>query len=131
MPDQEVTPVAPDVPASTLAAGREAVEALVRLMSPFAPHMAEELWEMLGHDDGIVAAGWPVSDDAVAAEEAVELPVQVNGKVRGRVTVPAGAPDDVVQAAALADANVKAHTDGKTIVKVIIAPGRLVSVVVK
>ena len=130
-PEQGITPVAPDVPASTLAAGREAVEALVRLMSPFAPHMAEELWEMLGHDDGIVAAGWPVSDDAVAAEEAVELPVQVNGKVRGRVTVPAGAPDDVVQAAALADANVKAHTDGKTIVKVIIAPGRLVSVVVK
>ena len=129
--EQESAPVVPDVPASTLAAGREAVEALVRLMSPFAPHMAEELWELLGHSDGIVAAGWPVSDPAVAAEEAVELPVQVNGKVRGRVTVPAGSADDVVQAAALADPNVKAHTDGKTIVKVIVAAGRLVSVVVK
>ena len=72
-----------------------------------------------------------MSDPAVAAEEAIELPVQVNGKVRGRVTVPAGSADDVVQAAALADPNVKAHTDGKTIVKVIVAAGRLVSVVVK
>jgi leucyl-tRNA synthetase len=129
--EQEAAPQAPDVPASTLAAGREAVEALVRLLSPFAPHMAEELWESLGHSGGIVAAGWPVSDAAVAAEEAVELPVQVNGKVRGRVTVPAGSADDVVQAAALADPNVKAHTDGKTVVKVIVAAGRLVSVVVK
>ncbi|WP_291987610.1 leucine--tRNA ligase [Luteitalea sp.] len=124
-------PVTPDVPASTLAAAREAVEALVRLLSPFAPHMAEELWEALGHADGIVAAGWPAADAAVAAEEAIEMPVQVNGKVRGRVIVPAGSPDDVVQAAALADPNVKAHTDGKTIVKVIVAAGRLVSVVVK
>lgn len=93
--------------------------------------MAEELWEALGHADGIVAAGWPAADAAVAAEEAIEMPVQVNGKVRGRVIVPAGSPDDVVQAAALADPNVKAHTDGKTIVKVIVAAGRLVSVVVK
>ena len=129
--EQESEPVVPDVSTSTLAAGREAVEALVRLISPFAPHMAEELWELLGHADGIVAAGWPESDPAVAAEEAVEMPVQVNGKIRGRVTVPAGSSDDVVQAAALADANVKAHTDGKTIVKVIVAAGRLVSVVVK
>ncbi len=124
-------PSAPDVPASTLAAAREAVEALVRLLSPFAPHMSEELWEMLGHDGGIVAAGWPAADAEVAREEAIEMPVQVNGKVRGRVTVPAGATDDVVQAAALAEPGVKAHTHGKTIVKVIIATGRLVSVVVR
>ncbi len=129
--EPDAAPMRPDVPASTLAAGREAVEALVRLISPFAPHMAEELWEMLGHTDGIVAAGWPVADPAVAAEEAVEMPVQVNGKVRGRVTVPAGASDDVVQAAALADPNVRAHIEGKTIVKVIVAAGRLVSVVVR
>jgi leucyl-tRNA synthetase len=121
----------PDVPPSTLAAAREAVEALVRLLSPFAPHMAEELWEALGHTDGIVAAGWPTSDGEVAREEAIELPVQVNGKVRGRITVPAGSTDDVVQAAALAESSVKVHTDGKTIVKVIVAAGRLVSVVVK
>ncbi len=115
----------------TLAAAREAVSALVRLLSPFAPHMAEELWEMLGNGGGIVSAGWPGFDADVAAEEAIEMPVQVNGKVRGRVTVPAGSPDDVVQAAALADPNVRAHIDGKTIVKVIVAAGRLVSVVVK
>ena len=83
------------------------------------------------YTNGIVAAGWPTSDPDVAREEAIELPVQVNGKVRGRVTVPAGASDDVVQAAALAEPSVKAHTDGKTIVKVIVAAGRLVSVVVK
>jgi len=129
--EPDAPPVVPDVPASTLAAGREAVEALVRLLSPFAPHMSEELWEMLGHTGGIVAAGWPGSDPDVAREEAIEMPVQVNGKVRGRVTVPAGSSDDVVQAAALADPNVKAHIEGKTIVKVIVAAGRLVSVVVK
>ena len=129
--DTDALPSAPDVPASTLAAAREAVEALVRLLSPFAPHMSEELWEMLGHDGGIVAAGWPASDADVAREEAIEMPVQVNGKVRGRVTVPAGAADDVVQAAALAEPGVKAHTEGRTIVKVIIATGRLVSVVVR
>ncbi len=122
---------APDASAGTLAAAREAVEALVRLLSPFTPHMAEELWEMLGHSDGIGAAGWPSSDADVARDESIELPVQVNGKVRGRVTVPAGSSDEAVQAAALAEPNVKAHTDGKTIVKVIVAAGRLVSVVVK
>ena len=125
------SPVGTDVTPGTLAVAREAVEALVRLLSPFAPHMAEELWEGLGHSEGLVAAGWPVSDPAVAAQESIELPVQVNGRVRGRITVPAGSADDVVQAAALADAGVRAHTDGKTIVKVIVASGRLVSVVVK
>jgi leucyl-tRNA synthetase len=125
------SPVGVDVTPGTLAVAREAVEALVRLLSPFAPHMSEELWELLGYPEGLVAAGWPVSDPAVAAEESIELPVQVNGKVRGRVTVPAESADDVVQAAALADPNVRAHTDGKTIVKVIVAGRRLVSVVVR
>jgi len=121
----------PDVPPSTLAAGCEAIEALVRLLSPFAPHMAEELWERLGHTGGIVAAGWPVSDPDVARDDALTLPVQVNGKVRGRIVVPLGASDQVLHAAALADPGVRTHTDGKTIAKVIIAPGRLVSIVVK
>ncbi|HTU99598.1 MAG TPA: class I tRNA ligase family protein, partial [Luteitalea sp.] len=125
------SPVGADATPGTLAVAREAVEALVRLLSPFAPHMAEELWEALGHQEGLVAAGWPASEAAVAAEEAIELPVQVNGKVRGRVTVPAGSSDADVQAAALAEPGVRAHTDGKTIVKVIVAGGRLVSVVVK
>jgi leucyl-tRNA synthetase len=119
------------VPQGTLAVAREAIEALVLMLSPFAPHMAEELWQALGHADGVVAAGWPQLDEAAAAAEELTLPVQVNGKVRGRVTVPADADDAAIRAAALADPNVLVHTAGKDIVKVIVAGGKLVSVVVK
>ena len=109
---------------------REAVEALILMLSPFSPHMCEELWQMCGHSAGVVAAGWPESDEAAAREESIEIPVQVNGKLRGRVTVEAGASDDVVKAAALEA--VAAHITGKEIVKVIVAGGgKLVSVVVK
>jgi leucyl-tRNA synthetase len=121
---------APISPA-TRAVLAEAIEALVLMLSPFAPHMAEELWEMLGHTDGVVAAGWPALDAAAAAEEAMVIPVQVNGKVRGRVSVPAGTDDATLEAAALADPQVRTHVDGKTIVKVVVAKGRLVSIVVK
>jgi leucyl-tRNA synthetase len=93
--------------------------------------MAEELWQALGHADGVVAAGWPRLDDAAAAAEELTLPVQVNGKVRGRVTVAVDADEATIRAAALADPNVVVHTAGKEIVKVIVAGGKLVSVVVK
>ncbi|MGB2717026.1 MAG: leucine--tRNA ligase, partial [Vicinamibacterales bacterium] len=73
---------------ATIEVVKEAVDALVRMISPFAPHMAEELWERLGHTTDIVAAGWPTFDEAVARAEEIVVPVQVNGKVRGRVTVP-------------------------------------------
>ncbi len=115
----------------TAAVLREAVEALVLLISPFTPHMAEELWEALGHDGGVVAAGWPACDEAAAREESVEIPVQVNGKVRGRVVVPADATEADIQAAALASAQIQPHLQGRQVVKVIVARGRLVSVVVK
>jgi len=120
-----------DIAPATRAVLTEAVEALVLMLSPFAPHMAEELWELLGHPDGVVAAGWPAADAAVAAEEAIVVPVQVNGKVRGRVSVPAGIDEASLEAAALADPAIQAHTGGKTIVKVVVAKGRLVSIVVK
>jgi leucyl-tRNA synthetase len=120
-----------DAGPATRAVVTEAIEALVLMLSPFAPHMAEELWELLGHTDGVVAAGWPAADAAVAAEEAIVVPVQVNGKVRGRVSVPAGADDATLEAAALAEASVRAHLDGKTVVKVVVAKGRLVSIVVR
>ncbi len=110
---------------------REAVEALVLMLSPFTPHMAEELWAHLGHDGGVVAAGWPSFDDDVARADEVVIPVQVNGKLRGRVTVAADAAEDVIQAAALADPAVQVHTAGRTVHKVIVARGRLVSIVVK
>jgi len=113
----------------TAAVVREAVEALVLLISPFAPHMAEELWERLGHREGIVAAGWPESDEAAAREESIEIPVQVNGKVRGRAVVPVDATEAAIQEAALEA--VRDNLAGREVVKVIVAKGRLVSVVVK
>jgi leucyl-tRNA synthetase len=114
----------------TIAVLKEAVEALVRMLSPFAPHMCEELWEALGHPGGIVAAGWPEFDEAVARASEIVVPVQVNGKVRGRITVAADAGEDQLREAALADPQVKVHTDGKTIKKVVVAKGKLVSIVV-
>ncbi len=114
----------------TLFAMCEAIDALVVMISPFAPHMAEELWEMLGRPGGLRTVPWPSFDPAVAAADEVVVPVQVNGKVRARLTVPVGLSDDELQARALADAAVKAHTDGRTVRKVVIAKGGLVSVVV-
>jgi leucyl-tRNA synthetase len=110
---------------------REAIEALVLMLSPFAPHMCEELWEGLGHAGGVVAAGWPLADEDAAREEAIEIPVQVNGKVRGRVTVPAAATEQEIEAAALAAPAVQPHLSGRQVGKVIVARGRLVSIVVK
>ena len=115
----------------TAAVVREAVESLVLLLSPFAPHLSEELWERFGHAGGLTTTSWPAWDDAVAAEDEVEIPVQVNGKVRGRVTVPASAADPAIEAAALGSPQVQPHLVGKTVVKVIVARGRLVSIVVK
>jgi leucyl-tRNA synthetase len=108
---------------------KEAVEALVRMISPFTPHMAEELWEMLGHSNGIVAAGWPEFSEEVAKSEEIVVPVQVNGKLRARITVPADASEDRLRELALADPAVMKHLEGKTVKKVVVAAGRLVSIV--
>jgi leucyl-tRNA synthetase len=109
---------------------REAAEALVRLLAPFAPHTAEELWEMLGHEDGLAAASWPVFNADVAKADEIVVPVQVNGKVRGRITVPADADEQELERLALADAAVLPYLAGKTVKKVVVARGRLVSIVV-
>ncbi len=124
---------APIASPSTLAVLEESIEALVLMLSPFAPHMAEELWEMLGHTDGVVAAGWPEFDEVVAKADEVVVPVQVNGKVRARLTVPADSTDDAVRELALADAQVAKYLEGKTVRKIVVAGGqgsKLVSVVV-
>jgi leucyl-tRNA synthetase len=127
----------PDEPApvvdrrETGAVLKEAVESLVLLLSPFTPHMCEELWETLGHADGMVAAGWPSVDEDAAREDEIEVPVQVNGKVRGRITVPAESTEDMIREAALLAPVIQPHLAGKTIVKVVVARGRLVSIVVK
>jgi leucyl-tRNA synthetase len=117
--------------AETAAVLREAFDALVRLIAPFAPHMAEELWEHLGHEGGLAAASWPSWDAAVAKQEEVVIPVQVNGKVRARLTASADATDAELEAMALAHPQVQAHTAGRTIDKIVVVKGRLVGVVVK
>jgi leucyl-tRNA synthetase len=109
----------------------EAIEALILMLSPFAPHMAEELWERLGHQGGLMCVPWPSLDAEAARAAEVVVPVQVNGKVRARLTVPAGLSDDDLSARALTDPIVQAHTQGKTVRKVVVAKGPLVSVVVQ
>jgi leucyl-tRNA synthetase len=117
-------------PPSTVAVLKEAVEALLRMLSPFVPHMAEELWESLGHTGGIVAAGWPMHDEAVAKAEEVVVPVQINGKLRARLTVPADITDDRLRERALSDPQTLPHFQGKEIKKVVVVRGKLVSIVV-
>jgi leucyl-tRNA synthetase len=115
----------------TICVVREAIEALVRLLSPFAPHMAEEMWERLGHGTPLAAASWPAYDPAVAKAEEIVVPVQVNGKVRGRLTVPADTTEQELERLALADPAVQAHIGGKTVAKVVVAKGRLISLVIR
>jgi leucyl-tRNA synthetase len=108
---------------------REALETVVRLLAPFVPHIAEELWCALGYQDGLEAHGWPVCDETALVAASVLIVVQVNGKVRGKVTVPADADEAAVREAALADINVARFLEGLTVRKVVVVPGRLVSVV--
>ena len=117
--------------APALAVVREAIEALVLMLSPFTPHVAEELWEALGHANGVTAAGWPEADPEVAAGETVVVPVQVNGRVRARLTVRVGASPAELERLALATPHVKAHTEGKRIDRVLVVPGRMVSIVAR
>jgi leucyl-tRNA synthetase len=108
----------------------EAVEALIRMLSPFAPHTTEELWESLEHTDRLAAASWPTFDPEVAKADLIVVPVQINGKVRSRMTVPAETSEQELERLALADPVVAGHVAGKTVRKVVVAAGRLVSIVV-
>src|SRR5690348_12295925 len=109
---------------------RAAVEPLIVMVAPYAPHLAEELWATLGHDRSIFHATWPSYDAALAAAEAVEVVVQVNGKVRGRVTVSRGASEAEVKELALRDAAVSKFVDGKAVRKTIYVQDRLLNLVV-
>ncbi len=100
------------------------------LLAPFAPHLAEELWQALGHTTTLAYEPWPTFDPALAKADEIEVPVQVNGKVQARLTVPAEIDDKALEAAALADETVKAQIAGKTIKKVIVVPRKLVNLVV-
>ncbi|RIK78816.1 MAG: leucine--tRNA ligase [Planctomycetota bacterium] len=110
---------------------RAVMEPFVLLLSPFAPHIAEELWQALGHEKTLAYEPWPQYDESLLAEATIELPVQVNGKVRGKIVVPRGADNGVILAAAHAEPRVAEHAGGKEIIKQIVVPGRLVNIVVK
>ena len=110
---------------------KAALDAFVLLLSPFAPHIAEELWQMLGHAESLAYEPWPSYDEEHLKEDTIEVPVQVNGKLRGKVQLPAGADSATIEAAARADAKVAEWLAGKTVVKTVLVPGRLVNFVVK
>ncbi|MFN0012004.1 MAG: class I tRNA ligase family protein [Phycisphaerales bacterium] len=112
------------------AVSRGIAEPLVLMLAPLAPHMAEELWQKLGHGTSLAFEPFPVADSALAADDEIEIPVQVLGKLRGKVVVPAGSDAATIEAAAKADPKIAEQLAGKTIKKVIVVPGKLVNFVV-
>jgi leucyl-tRNA synthetase len=118
---------------SDVFAVREALEALVIMLAPFAPHVAEEMFEGLGHAGGLLQGTrrWPQADPELARREELEIPIQVNGKLRSRVIAAPGVSEDELRESALADERVRALIDGKEVVKVIVVPERLVNVVIR
>ncbi|WP_303722610.1 leucine--tRNA ligase [Malonomonas rubra] len=109
---------------------REALEAVVRLLNPFVPHACEELWEALGHRESIETTGWPKLDGAALVSDEITLVVQVNGKVRGKVSLAADADNAAAEAAALVEPNVQRFVADKQVRKIIVVPGRLINIVV-
>ncbi len=119
--------------ASDVYAMREALEAMTLMLAPLTPHVAEEMWEGLGHAGGLLGgeARWPVADAELARREELEIPVQVNGKLRSRIQATPETPEAELRDAALADEKVRSFTEGHEIIKVIIVPQRLVNIVVR
>jgi leucyl-tRNA synthetase len=108
---------------------REGMAIVLRLLSPIAPHVSPYLWHELGYGDDILAAGWPQVDEDALRQESIELVVQVNGKVRAKVQVPADADNTTVEQAARDNENVRKFVGDATIRKVIVVPGKLVNIV--
>lgn len=125
----EVNKLATRNTANGLAVEREALDAAVLMLSPIVPHVAHELWGLLGHHNDVINAEWPTADEKAMIRDELTIVVQVNGKVRGKVQVPASASKEEVEALAQADENVVRHLDGLTVRKVIVVPGRLVNIV--
>ena len=124
----EVSKLKTDTAAGTTARF-EAYRAIVLLLSPITPHITQNLWHTLGFTTLLMDETWPQADESAMQQDELELVVQVNGKLRSRISVAASAPKDAIEADALADENVKKHTDGQTVRKVIVVPGKLVNIV--
>jgi leucyl-tRNA synthetase len=107
-----------------------AAESFVLLLAPLAPHMAEELWARLGHSESLAYHAWPMADPALLKADVLEIPVQVNGKTRGKITVPAEASEHEVIEIAKADQNVGRHLSGQSVKRAIYVRGRIVNFVV-
>ncbi len=110
---------------------KSVLEPFILILSPFAPHIAEELWRVLGHDSSLAYESWPSYDEALLVEDTIEIPVQINGRLRAKIQVANGADQSAMQAAAEADETIQQQLDGKNVVKVIAVPGRMVNFVVK
>lgn len=110
---------------------KSALQEFVKLLSPFAPHLSEELWNVLGNSDTLAYASWPTFDEALLVEDTVEIPIQFKGKLKAKIHVPNGLDAAALQAAAEADPAVQKQLEGKTIIKVIAVPGRMVNFVVR
>ncbi|MCK5197597.1 MAG: class I tRNA ligase family protein, partial [Spirochaetales bacterium] len=110
---------------------REIWEPFVLLLSPYAPHLGEEMWQKLGHKESLAYEPWPVWDEELVKESVVEIVIQINGKVRAKLELPAGISKDETEKLALENERIKTWTEGKTIVKVIIVPDKLVNIVVR
>ena len=109
---------------------RKVLETLLLILSPFAPHLAEELWSTLGHNPTLAYEPWPKFDEALTKSDQVEIPIQVNGKLRARLTVSAEIDDESLKRLALTDERIRAILEGKQIKKVIVVPKKLVNIVV-
>jgi len=110
---------------------KNSLEYLVLILSLFVPHMADELWEGLGHSEPTLRVAWPVFDPEYAAEDELEIPVQVNGKLRGRIVVSVSVSEDEIRKRAQAEEKVAQSINGRQIVKIIVVPKKLVNIVVK
>ena len=110
---------------------REVAETLVKLLSPYVPHLAEELWERLGHTGSLKTVSWPVYQEELTIDNEIEMVFQINGKVRSKTTVAKGLSKEKALALAKGDEKIQTWLEGKTIVKEIVVPDKLVNIVVR
>ena len=109
---------------------KDAIETVVILLAPFVPHIAEEMWEKLGNKESVFRAKWPVYDKGALIQDTMELPIQINGKLRSKIEVPSDAAEDEIKELVLKDIVVKKWTEGKEPKKIIVVKGRLVNLVI-